>query len=194
MHVIVGSGSIVVTVGPPGGELGTVSAAPDGVTFDRMASEAPELAGKARERFGATGLALVGTLRRDGWPRISPVEPLLFDGRLYLGMMPSSTKSLDLGRDPRCLVHSTVSDKDGTDGEVKLYGHAVRVTDAAEIERYCVALEEAIGWRPGGPDDFDLWELRITSGAYVHFAEGAQSIATWRPGEPLDSYVKATPA
>lgn len=164
----------------------------DGVTFADMAAQAPELAASAEERFGVTGLSLVATLRRDGWPRISPVEPLVFDGQLYLGMMPRSMKSLDLERDDRCLVHSTVSDKDGTDGEVKLYGHARRVRDADEVERYCVALEEAIGWRPGGPDDFDLWVLDITSGAYVHFAEGAQSIATWQPGEELHSYVKAT--
>ena len=170
-----------------------VSPAKDGVTFAEMEAQAPDLAGKARERFGVTGLSLVATLRRDGWPRISPVEPLVFEGQLYLGMMPASMKSLDLGRDSRCLVHSTVSDKDGTDGEVKLYGHGRRITDADEIERYCVALEAAIGWRPGGPDDFDLWALDITSGAYVHFAEGAQSIATWEPGEETRSYVKSTP-
>jgi hypothetical protein len=30
---------------------------------------------------------LVGTLRANGWPRISPVEALIVDGGLYLGMM-----------------------------------------------------------------------------------------------------------
>ena len=79
------------------------------ITFAEMEQEAPELAGRARERFGATGLCLVATLRSDGWPRISPVEPLILDGRLYLGMMPGSTKSRDLSRDPRCLVHSTMA-------------------------------------------------------------------------------------
>jgi len=158
-----------------------------------MEAEAPELAERARERFAVTGLSLVATLRADGWPRISPVEPLIFEGQLYLGMMPRSMKSLDLGRDPRCLVHSTVSDKDGTDGEVKLYGFARRATDVDEIERYCVALEAAIGWRPAGPDDFDLWVVDISSAAYVHFADGVQSVATWQPGHELSTYAKAAP-
>ena len=48
------------------------------------------------------------------WPRISPVEPLIADGHLYLGMMWRSRKALDLLRDPRCTVHSTVSERNGT--------------------------------------------------------------------------------
>jgi hypothetical protein len=159
-------------------------------TFAEMEAEAPDLARRARERFAATGLSLVGTLRSDGWPRISPVEPLLLDGQLYLGMMPGSMKSRDLARDPRCLVHSTVSDKDGTEGEVKLYGQAVRVADEAEIERYCVALEEAIGWRPKGDDDLDLWLVYVGKGAYVRFEGKQQRIATWEPGRPLRERTK----
>jgi hypothetical protein len=121
------------------------------VTFVVMEAEAPELARQVRERFDATGLCLVATLRSDGWPRISPVEPLILEGRLYLGMIPNSTASRDLARDPRWLVHSTVTDKTGTEGEVKLYGNARRIRDEDEIERYCVALEATIGWRPEGP-------------------------------------------
>ena len=71
--------------------------------------EAPDLAALGEERFESTGLVLVGTIRKDGWPRISPVEPLLFEGRLCLGMMWRSRKSLDLIRDPRCTVNSIAS-------------------------------------------------------------------------------------
>lgn len=160
-------------------------------TFAEMEAEAPELGERARERFAATGLSLVGTLRSDGWPRISPVEPLILDGQLYLGMMPGSMKSRDLARDPRCLVHSTVSDKDGKEGEVKLYGQARRITDEAETERYCVALEQAIGWRPKGGDDLDLWLVYLGKGAYVRFDGQQQHIATWEPGRPLRRRTKA---
>ena len=41
-------------------------------TWQGFCDEAPELAQRADERFEATGLVLVATLRRDGWPRISP--------------------------------------------------------------------------------------------------------------------------
>jgi hypothetical protein len=163
-------------------------------TFAEMEAEAPELGKWARERFAATGLSLLGTLRSDGWPRISPVEPLILDGQLYLGMMPGSTKSRDLARDPRCLVHSTVADKDGGQGEVKLYGRARRIADAAEIERYCVALEQAIGWRPRGDDDLDLWVVYLGQGAFVRFDGQQQHVATWRPGRPLRRRAKTQPS
>jgi hypothetical protein len=105
-------------------------------------------------------------------------------------MMPGSTKSRDLARDPRCLVHSTVGDKDGTEGEVKLYGQARRIVDATEIDQYCVALEEAIGWRPKGVDDLDLWLVYVGKGAYVRFDGSRQHIATWEPGRPLRERTK----
>ena len=164
------------------------------VTFAEMEKEAPELAQRARERFAATGLSLVGTLRSDGWPRLSPVEPLIHEGQLYLGMMPASTKSLDLGRDPRCLVHSTVGDKDGTEGEVKLYGLARRVTDVDEIERYCVALEAVIDWRPQGPDDFDLWVVDIVRGAFMVFGSGDMRYVVWNAGDEPRTVTRPAPS
>ena len=47
------------------------------VSWAEFATEASELASLGEGRFDATGLCLVGSLRRDGWPRISPVEPLI---------------------------------------------------------------------------------------------------------------------
>ena len=98
-----------------------------------------------RGQLARMGLALVGTLRRDGWPRISPVEPFIVDGNLYLGMMWRSRKALDLLRDPRCVVHSTVVDRKGSEGEFKVYGHAVDTTDLDERRRFGDAVFEAIG-------------------------------------------------
>ena len=112
-----------------------------------FAEAAPELAALGKAQFARTGLSLVGTLRRDGWPRISPVEPFIANGQLYLGMMWRSVKALDLLRDPRCVVHSTVSNRDGTEGEFKVYGRAVEVTDTEELRRFCDAVYAAIGLR-----------------------------------------------
>jgi Pyridoxamine 5'-phosphate oxidase len=163
------------------------------VPFAEMERQAPDLARHARDRFDATGLCLVGTLRSDGWPRISPVEPLLHEGQLYLGMMPASTKSRDLTRDPRCLVHSTISDKDGTEGEVKLYGLARRILDEDEIERYCVALEAAIGWRPKGPADFDLWVVDLTRASYQRFGGNEHHFGVWESGSALRTVTRPAP-
>ena len=64
------------------------------VTWGQFAERDPELAALGEGQLARTGLALVGTLRRDGWPRISPVEPFIVDGNLYLGMMWQSRKAL----------------------------------------------------------------------------------------------------
>ena len=68
-------------------------------TWTEFAAEAPELAELGEQRLAATGLMMLGTLRKDGFPRISPAEPafaehrlVLDDDKLWLGMMPDSAK------------------------------------------------------------------------------------------------------
>ena len=89
--------------------------------------------------FERTGLVLIGTLKKDGWPRISPVEPLFTDGHLYLGMMWRSSKALDLLRDPRCTVHSATSNRDGSEGDFKVYGRAEAIHDLEMRRLSCSA-------------------------------------------------------
>jgi nitroimidazol reductase NimA-like FMN-containing flavoprotein (pyridoxamine 5'-phosphate oxidase superfamily) len=144
------------------------------LSWAQFATEEPRIAQYAQERFAATGLCLVATIRRNGHPRVSPVEPLLHGGELYLGMMWRSRKAQDLLRDPRCAVNSIVSDREGTEGEVKLYGRAREVNDADEREAYCQALNEAIGWRPEN-DEFHLFALQIAEAAYLRFGEEGQT-------------------
>ena len=86
------------------------------MNWDEFQKEATELAPFGRERLERSGLVMVGTLRKDGWPRISAVEPLITDGQLYLGMMWRSRKVLDLLRDPRCTLHSTITDREASEG------------------------------------------------------------------------------
>ena len=99
----------------------------------------PELAALGRERFDRTGLILLGTLRKNGWPRISPVEVLITDGQLYLGMMWRSRKALDLLRDSRCSIHNAVSDRHANEGEFKVYSRALDITDPEEQQTYLQA-------------------------------------------------------
>ena len=62
-------------------------------------------------------------------------------------MMRRSVKARDLLRDPRCVVHSTVSDKNGTEGEFKVYGQAGEVNDSVELRIFGDAVYAAIGMR-----------------------------------------------
>ena len=149
-----------------------------GVTWQQFAA-APELAAWGAAQFVRTGLSLVGTLRRDGWPRISPVEPFIADGQLYLGMMWQSRKALDLLRDPHCVVHSTVSDREASEGEFKVYGRAVPVSDTDERRRFGDAVYAAIGFRPEEPE-FHCFAISIESVASSELRDGQFHHQIWR--------------
>jgi len=139
---------------------------------------APELARLAEERFEKTGVILLGTITADGTPRISPVEPLIVDGEFLLGMMWQSKKALDLLREPRCLVHNTIANKDGTEGEVKLRDRALDVDDPAKRERYREELFKKINWRP--EERYHLFVIDVKSVAFVRSSAEGQEFRMWR--------------
>ena len=122
------------------------------MTWQEFAVQAPELAAWGAARFERTGLVMVATLRRDGWPRVSPVEPVFAGQQLYLGMMWRSVKALDLLRDSRCTIHNAVSDRTGVEGEFKVYGRAIEVSDRDERRRFGDAVYAKIGFRPEEPE------------------------------------------
>lgn len=55
--------------------------------WSRFPVEEPRFAALGRERLGDPGVVLVGTVRADGTPRISPVEPLFWKDDLWLSML-----------------------------------------------------------------------------------------------------------
>ena len=147
--------------------------------WDEFAAAAPELAALGEERLRGKELSLVGTLRKNGWPRISPVEPEFVDGELMLGMMPRSPKALDLLRDPRIVVHSVVSNRDGKEGDFKLYGRAIDVQDPERRARYRATIKARIDWEPDEPN-YHLFAVDIESAGFVTFAEPRYGLA-WNP-------------
>lgn len=140
--------------------------------FERAA---PLLARLGRERLERRGLAFIGTLRSDGGPRLSPVEVLLVDEHLYVGMMPRSMKARDLFRDPRCALHTVTTDPNGEEGDFKFYGRAVPVTDPALRARLHDAVFAATGWRP--PDESHDFTIEIELAAFAVFGAGADELA-----------------
>jgi hypothetical protein len=119
---------------------------------------------------------LLGTLRKDGSPRISPVEPYLSQGELLFGAMTWSLKARDLMRDPRCVLHSSVTDPDGGDGELKLYGRAVVADD--ELREGCRE-----GWWFTRPETATVFALRIEETTFVSWdADGGEmTVRQWSP-------------
>jgi Pyridoxamine 5'-phosphate oxidase len=136
----------------------------------------PEIALLTRNRFARDGLIMLGTVRPDGWPRISPCEVDFAGGHLLLGMMWRSQKAMDLRRDDRAVVHSVTCDRHGTDGDLKLYGRAVEVSDPALREAYRQAIQARIDWAPDEPE-YHLFSIDIQRAGYIVFGEAARVLA-----------------
>jgi hypothetical protein len=147
---------------------------------------APELAALGMTGFREQNLCLVGTLRADGWPRISPNEIYFVDGDLLLGMMRASRKAADLERDPRITVMTPQCDREATRGDFKIYGRAVPVTDADRRERYGQTIFAAIGWRPLDP--YPLVAVDIERAGYIDFGDDHRMLR-WTPAGGLERLV-----
>jgi hypothetical protein len=146
-------------------------------------ASAPELAELGLEGFREQNLCLVGTLRADGWPRISANEIYFFDGHLLLGMMPNSRKSKDLERDPRVTVMTPQCDREAKRGDFKVYGRALDVTDPEVREGYGTTIYAAIGWRPEEP--YPLWSVDIESAGYISFGPKGR-LLRWSPDRGVE--------
>jgi hypothetical protein len=159
------------------------------VRWQEFERACPELARLASGRFTSDELVLVGSVRRDGSPRISPVEPDFVDGELMLGMMWQSRKALDLLRDPRLVVHSVPSDRLNPGGDVKVYGRALEVRDPARRRAHADATFARIDWRPTEP--YHCFSVDVLEAAYLRFEESIWEVWRWRPETGLRKETKA---
>ena len=143
----------------------------------------PGLAGLARQRLLGPGVVLVATIRGDGTPRVSPVEPFVLDGALWLSMLWHSRKAADLLRDPRILVHSVITSRDGGEGEFKIRGTARAEDDLAVQRRYADTAASALGWE-AEPGRFHLFAVDIADVTFIRYngATGDQYVARWPAG------------
>jgi hypothetical protein len=146
--------------------------------WSELEREAPELAALGRERLEAAGLVMLGTIRADGSPRISPVEPFLLEGHLLFGVMSRSAKARDLTRDPRCAVHSIVTAPNQGEGELKLFGRVEEVRDAALRN----ASDEP-WWVTFGDDRALVLSLDVDRAVYVSWdlEGGEMTVRRWSP-------------
>jgi hypothetical protein len=128
-----------------------------------METGAPEVARLGMARLLAVRVALLGTLRRDQSPRISPVEPYFAADHLLVGVMVWSEKAADLRRDPRYVLHSAVTGPDIGEGELKVYGSAV---EAGQDLR--VAAPQA-WWSSWPAEKATVYSLRIAQATFIEW-------------------------
>ena len=150
-------------------------------TWQEVTIAAPDIAALTQERIEATGLGLLATIRRDGFPRISGIEPTFGAGEVWLGMMLDSLKARDLQRDPRCTLHNATVDKDVKDGDVKITGRAVEVLDDATRTAFRDDVKARTGYDPG--TDFHLFRLDVTEVSTLRPGGDHLVIESWREGE-----------
>lgn len=148
----------------------------------------PEIANLAEQRFSTDQLVLLGTIRKNGSPRITPCEVDLAAGHLFLGMMWQSKKALDLLRNPGLVVHSVPSDRMNPGGDIKLYGKAVDVADPQLRQAFCVSIRRRIDWQPKEP--YHLFSLDIEEAAFVRFEEKIWESWHWTPETGLRKEVR----
>lgn len=144
-------------------------------TWDEVATAAPELAKRAQGVFDAHKHKTIATLRADGAPRISGTEATFRDGELWLGMMSESRKALDLRRDPRLALHSATVDPEMVEGDAKLSGRAVEISDPETIAGFVGEHEAETD--DDVPSDFHLFRLDV------------REISVVRIGDPPDHLV-----
>jgi hypothetical protein len=143
--------------------------------------QAPDLARRARAAFDAHKHKTMATLRKDGSPRISGTEVEYFDGDLYLGSMPGARKARDLQRDPRVALHGATVDTELTNGDAKIAGRAIEITDDGEKAAFMAHHMEGSDEDPG---PFQLFRIDVTEVVTTGIGDPADHlvIESWHEG------------
>ena len=154
------------------------------VTWNAFVEEAPTIAEVFVRRHTATGnLCLLATLRADGYPRISPLEPTILEGHLLLVGMPGTTKFQDLGRDPRFCLHTATVDPYVGEGDAKLWGRVTNLQDPDLHQRFASDLFDRTGMDVRGQAFDPFYVADLTSASSLALDGDQLAITIWKPGE-----------
>lgn len=150
-------------------------------SWNDASAAAPGLAAAVRARFEATGLGFLATLRPDGSPRISGIEPSFWSGEIWLGMMWDSRKALDLRRDPRFSLHAASVDKKVGSGDARVSGDAIEIEDGATKQAVSQRFAEQTDFDPDTPEPFHLFKVDVTEVYFLKPAGDHLDIEWWTP-------------
>jgi hypothetical protein len=152
--------------------------------WGEIESAEPALAARARACFTATRNAVLGTVRRDGSPRLSGIDPFLFDGEMWIGSMGRARKGADLRRDPRMALHCVpwesrlvAEGEPAPAGDAKLTGRAQLVSDRATIQRVTGHTNETTGFE--APDDSDFFRIDVQELVLISVEDDQLVIDRW---------------
>ena len=156
----------------------------DMATWEQFVTHAPRISEIFSRRYAATGgLCMLGTLRSDGYPRISPIEPRIFEEQLWIGGMPNTFKLRDLARDPRFTLHTATVDTQVSEGDAKVWGVVRDVQDTELHGRYAEWMYSETGIDVRGQRFDHLYAADLRGAASVEVGGGHLPITIWKPGE-----------
>ncbi|KAA0023280.1 pyridoxamine 5'-phosphate oxidase family protein [Antrihabitans cavernicola] len=152
--------------------------------WTEFAAAAPRVSETFVRRHKATGnLCMLATLRADGSPRISPVEPRFFEGELWIVGMPNTTKFDDLARDPRFCLHTATVDTEVKEGDAKLWGVVEDVSDDAVRARFTQDIFDETGMDCRDEKFDHFFRADLTSASSVQVADEHMDVTIWKAGQ-----------
>ncbi|MGW4247515.1 pyridoxamine 5'-phosphate oxidase family protein [Nocardia sp. NPDC004722] len=154
-------------------------------SWTEFVAAAPRISSVFTRRHAATGnLCMLATLRKDGFPRISPIEPRIFEGQLWVAGMPNTTKFADLARDPRFCLHTATVDTHVGDGDAKLFGTVHDVQDLELHRRWADHLYAESGFDLRGRRFAPFYAADLTGASSLEIVDGRMEVLAWKPGQP----------
>ncbi len=146
----------------------------------------PDLAHRARRIISSTTNCVLATIRADGSPRASGIDPFFREGELWIGLMPHSRKGADLARDPRIALHGIPWEsrkvKEGAEdpgnGDVKVTGRVVKLGDDAASARILGDYFAELGVDTP-PDGGDLYTIDLASVVVISVADDQLIVDRW---------------
>jgi hypothetical protein len=159
-------------------------------TWQAFTASEPELAARALAILTSTTNAVLGTIRADGTPRLSGIDPFVANGELHLGSMPGARKGHDLKRDPRLVLHGIPWEsrrvregaEDPGDGDVKLTGRAVLADDDEKRAAFAAFADER-GFEPPDTDSADVFRIDLETVVVISVADDQLVIDRWSADE-----------
>jgi hypothetical protein len=108
----------------------------------------PDRAAMAEAAFDRFEVVVLGTVRHDGSPRLSLVEPRVIDGDLVVGMSSSDGKFADLRRDHRCELHALVDHRTHVEPAFRISAVAEELAGRHLAEVLAELARPEIRWAP----------------------------------------------
>ncbi len=162
-------------------------------TFTELQAEAPTIAAFLGTRIAKTGLCLLATTRHDGWPRVSPMEVSVIDGRFYVGSMPDAVKAKDLQRDPRCCLSRRWRTRTTSAARRRPSAGRGRSRPATSGSACGPCSRRPCGFDIGDPGVSHVFELSIESAAWQRVEGDDWRTTSWAPGTGVRERVRSGP-